>query len=345
MIFEWPWMLWALLIVPALATVYHVLQKRKRQAALQYARWAAGEVLAASRFKRNLPPILYLLALTLLIGAMARPVAVLTLPSFRDVVILAIDVSNSMLADDLEPNRLAAAQKAAREFIEEQPSTTQIGIVAFAETALTIQRPTLNREDLLKAVDRLKPQEGTAVGGAILTGLQTLFPKETFELQRKQDNAQDNELGRPLPEKAQPTPEKQPVEPGPETSAAIILLTDGQATGGPDPLKAAQLAADRGVRVFTVGIGTEPGAVVKFKGVSMRTKLDEETLKKIADVTLARYFLANNAEDLREVYRELNMRLVSVTRETEVSAIFVAVAAAAAFLAAAMSVTWFNRIL
>jgi Ca-activated chloride channel family protein len=347
-IFEWPVLLWALGLVPLLALTYVILERRRRVVMLAVARWStAAPATAVPRVRRWLPPILYLIALTLLIAAMARPVAVISLPSLRDVIILAIDVSNSMLADDVAPTRLAAAQQAAREFIEEQPATTQIGVVAFAETALAVQRPTTNREDLLKAIDRLKPQDGTAVGGAILASLQALFPKEVIELKSAEEAAAEAKtLDDPRTsdsDKPKPPPKKVP--PGSEKSAAVVLLSDGAATGGPNPVDAAQLAADRGVRVFTVGLGTEEGAVVKLDGISMRVQIDEEMLKKIADVTLARFFMADNAEDLRAVYRDVSTRLVAETREMEISAAFVAAAATLALVAAALSVLWFNRIL
>ena len=235
MIFEWPLMLWILAIVPLLVAAYRIVVDRKRVAAMTYAKWNVAEATAPSRFKQSLPPTLFLVAIVALITALGRPIAVIPLPSLRDSVILAIDVSNSMLAEDLEPTRIAAAQKAAREFIEKQPLTTQIGIVAFAETALLIQRPTHSREDLLKAVDRLKPQEGTAVGGAILVGLQALFPKETFELERAIEPDMRDEPDEPTPSKPAPAP-KVKLAPGSESSSAIILLTDGQTTSGPDPI-------------------------------------------------------------------------------------------------------------
>jgi Ca-activated chloride channel family protein len=342
--FEWPILLWALLLVPVLALGYIAMERRRRRVALTTARWSRNAPAALiPLMRRILPPALYFVALTLLIAATARPVAVVSLPSLRDVIILAIDVSNSMRADDVAPTRLAAAQEAAREFIEEQPATTQIGVVAFAETALAVQRPTTNREDLLKAIDRLKPQAGTAVGGAILVSLQALFPKEIFEVKAPEEEereAGDGSLS------SQPEPASPPtVPPGSEKSAAIVLLSDGAATSGPNPVAAAQVAADRGVRVFTVGLGTEEGAVVKLEGVSMRVQLEEEVLKEIADVTLARYFTADNAEDLRAIYRDVSTRLVTETRETEVGAAFVGTAALLALLAAALSVLWFNRIL
>jgi Ca-activated chloride channel family protein len=345
MIFEWPMMLWLLAVVPFLVAGYRLVLDRKKQVALSYAKWTTAAAEPPSRLKQTLPPALFLVAVVALIAALARPVAVIPVPTLQDNVILAIDVSNSMLAEDLAPTRLAAAQTAARAFIEEQPLTTRIGVVAFAETALLIQRPTDNREDLMKAVDRLKPQEGTAVGGAILVGLQALFPKEAFELERAADPDMRDEPDEPRPGEPPPAPPRAKQAPGSEDSSAIVLLTDGQATSGPDPIKAAEIAADRGVRLFTIGIGTEQGAVVKVEGVSMRVNLDVETLRKIADITLGRMFLAADAKDLTEVYRNLNTRLITEIKETEITTAFIALAALSILLGAVLSLVWFNRIL
>jgi len=347
MIFEWPMLLWGWLAVPLLALAYVRVQRRRVAATLGAARWSRhANAAPVPRVRRLLPPLLYALALTLLITAAARPMAVVSLPSLRDVIILAVDVSHSMRADDLKPTRLAAAQQAARAFIGEQPSTTRIGLVAFAGTALAVQRPTTNREELLKAIERLEPQKGTAVGEAMLVSLQALFPKEVFELKSRADADADAdaEAGRALAPADAPTPPAS-AAPGSEKSAAIVLLTDGAATGGPDPVEVARLAAGRGVRVFTVGLGTEEGAVVELDGISMRVQIDEEKLREVADVTRARYFRAEDADDLRAIYRDVSARLVLETRETEISAAFVAAAALLALLAAGSSLFWFNRIL
>jgi Ca-activated chloride channel homolog len=352
MIFEWPMLLWGWLAVPLLALAYVRVQRRRVAAAAGAARWNRHSAAAAvPRVRRLLPPLLYALALSLLVAAAARPMAVVSLPSLRDVIILALDVSHSMRADDLKPTRLAAAQQAARAFVEEQPSTTRIGLVAFAGTAIAVQRPTTNREELLKAIERLEPQKGTAVGEAMLVSLQALFPKEVFELKGgagtdagADADAAADDAGRPLApaEASAPTAGSAP---GSEKSTAIVLLTDGAATGGPDPVAVARLAARRGVRVFTVGLGTEEGAVVELDGISMRVQIDEERLREVADVTRARYFRAQDADDLRAIYRDVSARLVLETRETEVSAAFVAAAALLALLAAGWSLFWFNRIL
>ena len=348
MSFEWPLLLWGWLLVPVLALAFARLQRRRGSAARAAALRARGTAATApSRLRSLLPPVAYGLALLLLVAAAARPVAVVSLPSLRDVIILALDVSNSMRADDVKPTRLDAARQAARDFIDAQPATTRIGLVAFAETALAVQRPTTDREQLLRTLERLEPQRGTAVGEAILVSLQALYPQELFELPAGAANRPDGTpaaVARPGSGAAQPAA-RADVPAGSEDSAAIVLLTDGAATRGPDPVEAARLAARRGVRVFTVGLGTLDGAVVEQDGVAMRVQLDEERLRKVADVTRARYFRARDGADLRAIYRDVSARLVLERRETEIGAPLVALAALLSVVAAASSMFWTKRIL
>lgn len=348
MIFEWQVMLWALLAAPLLIGGFVHVRRRRRAAAQVYAQWSAPAASPVPRWRQLTPLILFGAGVVALFVAMARPVAVIPIASFRDRVILAIDVSNSMQATDMDPSRLDAAKAAAKDFIDKQPSTTQIGIVAFAGTALPIQRPTYDRDQLMKSVEKLEAQDGTALGGAIQVALQTLFPKETFEIERPDEKPAGASLDDAAPAKAKPdataAPERVKVAPGSEDSAAIILLTDGEATAGPDPVEIAKLAAERGVRVFTVGVGTADGEVVKSGGISMRVKLDEETLKKVADLTLARYFLASTSTDLREVYKSLSARLTTETRELEITSFVVAFAAGLIAVGAMLSLAWFDRV-
>jgi Ca-activated chloride channel family protein len=373
--FEWPQLLWAALLVPMLGFGFARLQRRRlatmrtaaragRQPGADGPRRGAAALPAASRVRALVPPALYGLALLALVAAAARPIAVVSLPSMRDVIILALDVSNSMRAEDLKPSRLAAAKQAAREFIEAQPATTRIGLVAFAETALAVRRPTTDREELLKTLERLEPQRGTAVGEAIVASLQALFPREPFELPAAGESADGRARAgtggaRALPGAgaspdeaaaggagdATGAPASPALAPGSETSAAIVLLTDGAATRGPDPVEAARLAARRGVRVFTVGLGTADGAVVEEDGVSMRVQLDEQKLRQVADVTRARFFRAADADDLRAIYRDVSARLVLERRETEIGAGFVAFALLCTVVAAGTSLFWSKRIL
>jgi Ca-activated chloride channel family protein len=350
MTFAWPNMLWLLLVVPALIALYVVLLRRKKKTALRYASLSViKEAMGAQqRFRRHIPPLFFLLALAVMITAVARPAAVVTLPSQHKTIILAMDVSGSMRAADVEPSRIAAAQAAARAFVAEQPNSTRIGVVAFAATASVVQSPTQNREDILAAIERFQLQRGTAVGSGILVSLKTIFPDAEFDLRSsnpRRDAPRDSRRGGSLEqgrEAEKPLVERVP--PGSYASAAIILLSDGQTTTGPNPLEAARMAAERGVRVFTVGVGTPNGEILGAEGWSMRVRLDEEALKTIANLTQGEYFYAGTALDLKKIYRALNARLVLEKKETEITALFSAAAAVLALLSGMLSLLWFNRI-
>ncbi len=345
--FLWPELLWLLALLPLLVAAYVLLLRRKKKLAIRYASlMIVKDALAAgSRWRRHVPPALFLAALALLVAAMARPTAVATLPSQQQTIILAMDVSGSMRAKDVEPNRLVAMQNAARAFIAGAPRHTRIGIVTFAGTASVVQAPTTNREDLLAAIDRFQLQRATATGSGIIVSLATLFPDGGFDVT---EAIYGREFQRGAPIDAEPKKDKPdftPVAPGSNDSMAIILLSDGQRTTGPDPIEAARRAAERGVRIYTVGIGTVEGEVVTFEGWSFRARLDEETLKAIARMTRAEYFYAGNAADLSKVFRTLNSKIVLQKKETEVTALFAAAAAALALAAGALSMLWFNRVL
>ena len=344
--FLWPEFLWLLLALPVLVLLYLWLLRRKKKMALRYASLSIiKEAMGPGQtIRRHIPPALFLLAMAAMLLAAARPVAVVTLPSNQQTIILAMDVSGSMRATDVQPNRLVAAQNAAKAFIGELPRHVKVGIVAFAGSAQVAQLPTVNREDLVTAIDRFQLQRATATGNAIVISLATLFPDAGIELQSLQ-GGRDRQRGFAIDGEKKEKKEFTPVAPGSYTSAAIIMLTDGQRTTGVDPLEAAKLAADRGVRVYTVGIGTVDGETIGFEGWSMRVRLDEETLKAIANKTSAEYFYAGTAHDLKKVYETLSSRLTVEKKETEVSALLAMAAAVLALLSAGLSLLWFNRIL
>ena len=350
MSFVWPQYLWLLLVVPVLVAAYVALLRRKK-IAVRYAN--LGMVKAAmsptQRFRRHIPPLLFLLAIVGALIAVARPSAIVTLPSDARTIILAMDVSLSMRATDVEPNRIVAAQNAAKTFVTDLPQDIRAGIVTFAGTASVVQPPTQNREDLIAAIDRFELQRHTAIGSGIIVSLATLFPEEGIDLESavfgnnfgSRDNTRRN-----TPDRAA-KPEKKPfkaVPAGSYTSAAIILLTDGRRTTGPDPLDAARMAADHGVRVFTVGFGSAAGGAVDIDGMSIYMRFDEETLKGIAGLTQAEYFHAGSAGDLKKIYEGLNVRFALERKETEITALFTAVAALLAVASATLSLLWFNRI-
>jgi Ca-activated chloride channel family protein len=347
MTFLWPQFLWLLLTLPLLVLLYLWLLRRRRALALRYAslsivKEAMGK---GPGLRRHIPPVLFLLALAAMLLAAARPFAVVTLPLQQETIILAMDVSGSMRATDVKPNRLVASQVAAKAFLEELPRNVRVGIVAFAGTAQVVQPPTLSREDLVAAIDKFQMQRATAIGSAIVIALAELFPDQGIDL-----DTVARASGRPRPmaiDAAPKKPQKEftPVAPGSYNSAAIILLTDGQRTTGVDTLEAAKMAADRGVRIYTVGIGTVDGETIGFEGWSMRVRLDEETLKKVALQTQGDYFYAGTAENLKAVYEKLGSRLTVEKKETEVSSLLALVAAILALLAGGLSLLWFNRVL
>ncbi len=354
--FQWPDMLWLLALVPVMALAYLSLIRRRRRAARRLEHListsGAGGVVAGRwwRVARHLPAILFATAMIVAIFAIARPTAVVTLPTKQQTIMLAIDVSLSMRARDILPSRLVAAQAAAKSFVQELPADLRVGIVAFAGTASLVQPPTRNREELIAAIDRFELQRGTATGSAMMVALATLFPDHGIDVEvatlgarrgALRGGAQDRSAREPAKGAAK---EFVPVAPGSYRSAAIVLLSDGRRTTGPDPVDVAKMAADRGVRVFTVGFGTVEGAEVDIGGWSMYLRLDEVALKAVAEATGAEYFHAGTEEGLRVVYQGLGSKLVLEKAETEISALFIAVSAVLALLSAGLSVAWFGRI-
>ena len=349
MTFLWPDALWGLALLPALVALYFVLLKRRKRQALRYSSLGLlRPALGASTWRRHVPPLLFLASLALMIVAAARPAAMVMLPSQQQTVILAMDVSGSMRASDVKPNRLAAAQAAARSFIAHTPNSTRIGLVSFAGSAALVQQPTSNRDALYAAIAQLQLQNATAIGSGILASLKAIFPNEDFEVDPPAFPGAAAGGTWPPPSAPIHRAEKRgpkPVPPGSNRSAVIILLTDGQTTSGPDPIDAARLAASHGVRVFTVGVGTANGQILTGEGWSIRVRLDEDALKAIADLTRADYFFAGNAPDLKKIYDSLQSKLVLERRETEITALFAAAAAVLSVAAAGLSLLWFSRIL
>jgi len=343
--FFWPHFLWLLLLVPLLLLVYVWLLRRKKKTAVRYASLSiVREAMAGgSQWRRHVPPALFLLALTAMLLAAARPFATLTLPSLQQTIILAMDVSGSMRATDVEPNRLVASQNAAKAFLAELPRHVKVGIVAFAGTAQVVQPATLNREDLVAAIDKFQKPRPPAIGSAIVVSLSEIFPDAGIDLSSMM-YGRDKPRGQAIDQGKTEKKEHTPVPAGSYSSAAIILLTDGQRTTGVDTLEAAKMAADRGVRVYTVGIGTVEGETIGFEGWSMRVRLDEETLKEVANRTQGEYYYAGTAENLKKVYEALSTRLTVEKKETEVSGLLALLAAALAVVSAGLSLLWFNRI-
>src|SRR5215467_6169741 len=281
--FLWSEMLWVALLLPLLVVLYLWLMRRRKKTVVRYpglalVRDALGK---AHAWRRHVPAVLLLAAFAALIVAGARPTASMILPTQSQTIIMAMDVSGSMRATDVAPDRISASRTAAKDFVSALPPSVRIGVVAYSGTALLVQAPTHNRDDVLAAIDRFHPQRGTAIGAGLLVALATIFPEINIDApmvsgQRNTPRALERDDHVPTDVRQDLTP----VPPGSYEEAAILLMTDGQNTTGPDPMQVAQMAADRGVKVFTVGFGTEEGEIISIEGWSMRVRLDETTLKK-----------------------------------------------------------------
>jgi Ca-activated chloride channel family protein len=338
--FLWPQNLWFFLALLCMPVLYLWLQRRGAHQALRQKLLREASSRPWQRFG---PPAVMLLALALLVLAAARPTARVTLPWARSTIMLAIDISLSMRVADVKPTRMVAAQEAARGFLRDLPENIDVGIVTFAGTAQVAQQATFDRTALIGAIDAIQMQTGTAIGSAIVVCLAELFPDHGIDLTEM--NFGRRRLSRSLDEKAKPPPKQiAPVPPGSYESAAIILLSDGRRTTGVDTVEAAKMAADRGVRVYVVGLGTVDGAAAMGEAMAIYLQLDEATLRQVARMTGGEYHHAGTAEDLRSVYQTLGSNLQTQTRETELTALFAVLAATLLAAASAMSVLWFGRI-
>ena len=325
MSFLWPVMLVLLLIVPLLVGLHARLQQRRRQLAARHGGFGAPQ--GAPR-RRNAPLALSLAGLTILLTALARPQMALSLPRVEGTVVLAFDVSGSMAADDVQPNRMEAAKAAAREFVRRQPATVQFGLVAFSEGGFAVQAPTNDQAAIMAAIERVSPQRGTSLGQGILAALNVLVPG----------------AGQPTLPGLTPTPTPAPVAPGSSRSLAIVLLSDGENTGPPDPFEAAQTAADRGVRIYPVGIGSAAGATLKLDGFTIHTQLDEAALQRIAEQTRGVYYSPQAQADVHTVYKDIDLQLVIEPDQMEVTALLAGVGLLILLIGCMWSLLWFGRV-
>lgn len=335
MTFISPIMLLSLLLIPPLAALYLRVQHRRRQAIARYGSFGLTQAGSGRQLglRRHLPALIFLIGLALLAVAMARPQTVISMPRIAGTVILAFDVSGSMAADDVAPTRMEAAKSAARTFVERQPLTVQIGVVAFSEGGFSVQAPTNDRDAILASINRLSPQRGTSLAYGILASLNTL------EVMQKQEETRYYTDLTPAP-----TPTPTPMPQGTYAPAVVVLLTDGENNIPPNPLAEAQAAADRGVRIYTVGIGTTAGATLQVEGFSVHTQLDEGMLEQIAELTDGVYYNAADEEDMREVYENVGAQLIVKPEQTEVTAVFAGASIYALLVGAMFSLLWFSRV-
>ena len=346
MTFLWPDTLWWMLVLPLLPLLYLWLLRRAGKPALKLSSLSVARAAAGPRWRRHVPPALVFVALSLMLLALARPSAPVTLPWAKSTILLAIDISRSMRVQDVKPTRMVAAQQAAKAFLDAVPRHIDVGLVTFAGTAQVAQAATLDRPSLVGAIDAIQMQYGTAIGNAIVVCLAELFPDQGIDLEamtfgpRRAARSLDLKNG---PAKPPPQPVT-PVAPGSYESAAIILLSDGRRTTGVDTLQAARMAAERGVRVYVVGLGTPDGHAAIGEGMAMYLQLDEPTLREVAQMTGGEYHHAGTAEALHSVYQNLGSRLQTRKRDTELTALLALVAALVLAAGAGLSVLWFGRV-
>jgi Ca-activated chloride channel homolog len=342
MSFLWPQNLWLMLALPVLPALYLWLLRRPKPA-LRVSSVSVVRRASSRPWRRHVPPALMLLALAVLLLGLARPTARVTLPWAKSTVMLAMDVSLSMRVKDVKPTRMVAAQEAARSFLHDMPRHIDVGIVTFAGSAQVAQQATIDRPSLIAAIDAIQMQMGTAIGSAIVLCLAELFPDHGIDLGEMTFGPRHQ--ARSLDDKDKAPPKQiEPVAPGSYDAAAIILLSDGRRTTGVDTLQAAKMAADRGVRIHVVGLGTQDGHVAEGEGLAIYLKLDEPTLREVARLTGGEYHHAGTAEALRAVYQKLGSRLQTQKRDTELTALLALLAVMLIVAGVSLSMLWFGRV-
>ncbi|MFN8518063.1 MAG: VWA domain-containing protein [Chloroflexota bacterium] len=356
----WPGFLLLLLLVPALVALYAlVLRRRRGHAAVRFSSLSlvAAARPGGSRIRRHLPFGLFAASIAALVIALARPGAVVAVPTGQSTILLVMDVSRSMCSTDIDPNRLLAAEEAAASFIESQAAGTRIGIVAFSGFAELVQPPTDDRDALLAAVRSLTTGRRTAMGSGILTAIDAIAEIDPSVAPSVTDST--------------PGVAPDPVADGTQAAAIIVVLTDGASNAGADPLEAAQQAADRGLRVYTIGFGTVEGDEFDAScgasligrepgdngfggaggggfggggggagGGGFRRGIDEDTLKAVAAATGGEYHPAESASELDAVFQGLPTSTITRQEVMEVSALFVGLGALLAIGAIGLSQAW-----
>jgi len=337
MTFLWPAMFASLLVVPVLIYLYLLLVRRRRLLAARYA--GLGLVSEAKGdsigYRRHIPAIVMLAGILVLTIALTRPQAVISLPRMEGTVIMAFDVSGSMAAEDLQPNRLSAAKSAAQAFIESLPSSVNVGVVAFSDSGFSVQAPTNDVEEILASIQRLTTQSGTSLGQGIYASLHSIM------VTMGEDTS---EPGMDPLAQAFQSPPSSDLSGERFPSAAIVLLSDGENTSSPDPLEAAQITAGYGVRIFTVGIGSPEGITQEINGFMVHTQLDEVTLREIARLSGGSYSNAQESSELLSVYEGLVPQLVTRPEKIEVTSLFAGASLLIILLGAAFSPSWFGRV-
>lgn len=336
MTFLWPSLLGLLVLSPVLVLAYVALQRRWRQRALKWGFEAAPSAGAplppAGGGRRHIPAMLFLLGVTVLLFSLARPQAVVNLPRYEGTVILVFDVSGSMAAEDIAPNRMEAAKAIAADFVKGQPANVRIGVVAFSDGGLNVQMPGTNREGTLATIERLVPRRGTSVGNGILVALNTIAVDAG-------DPPLVNTSSLSTADDAPPAPQ------GWYPSAVILLFGDGENNDPPDPLVITDLAVDLGVRIYTIGVGSAAGTTIHVEGMTIHTQMNEALLSYIAQTSGGQYYFAGDNTSLRRIYNDLQPALSIKPEKMELTSLFAAFSALLFLAGGALSMSWFGRVM
>jgi Ca-activated chloride channel family protein len=333
--FIWAPMLILLLAIPFGIALYATRERRRRARIAELGNLQMAS--AAGRFvpstmRRRIPAALFVVGMTVLVLALARPQSVVGVPRFEGTVILSFDVSGSMAATDIPPTRMEAAKNAARTFVARQPDSILVGVVAFSDAGFSTVVPTSDTTQVLSAIDRLGPERGTSVARGILSALTAIAAAE-----------QDPQAGYYSNRSPDPVPMPPVVPPGTETSDVIVLLSDGENNQRPDPLAAAQAAAERGIRIFTVGLGTAEGTTLDVEGFKVHSRLDEAALKQIAATTGGTYYGAADPAQLAAVYDQVQTKLVVKPEPMEVTSLFAGAGIAILLIGGLAGLVWLGR--
>jgi Ca-activated chloride channel family protein len=335
MTFIWPIMLWLLIILPLFVLAYAGLQQRRHKLVSKYG--TLGLVQApgsqAVGYRRHVPPLLFLTGLGILIVSLARPQAVVSLPRVEGTVILVFDVSGSMAANDVKPTRIEAAKITAEKFVDSQPDGVMVGVVAFSDSGLSVQVPTSEKAAVMAAIERLMPARGTSLANGIYAALTTIATTG-----KAPDTHYYNNV---TPE---PTATPTPVPQGVYSPAIIVLISDGENNQNPDPLQAAQAAADRGVRIYSIGVGTAAGADLNIDGFMVHSQLDEGMLQQISQITSGTYYNAQSEQDLDKIYNNIRPQLVVKPEKMEMTSLFAGASILVLLIGGVFSLGWFSRL-
>lgn len=342
--FLWPEALVAGLAVPGFVWFYVYVDRIRYRSARRHPHLYANPTQTAEpgSFSRHLPMACFVTALSLLALALARPSAAIKFLAIQGQVVLVVDVSASMRANDVKPSRLDEAKRLAKSFVESHSDVLRIALVSFAGAAVAETDFAMGREELLSTIDRLGHRPGTALGSGIIEALTLIFPQidsqalaHAIDDERAENrNVTDPRPGNRLSKRV----------PGSYAAAAIVLLSDGQSAVGPAPVAVARVAADHGVRIHTIGIGTGEGSVLRDAGWSMRVQLDEAPLREMSKSTAGTYAHASrvNWPAMVAIIRPDPSREDTYT---EVTAIVAGLAALTALLGALISLRSTHRIL